>query len=80
MCFDGAANQVDNGVAAMLIFPTGALIPISVRLYFLYTNNIAEYEAYIIVLKATIDLGIDELKVYGDSALVMFQATGDWFI
>lgn len=80
MCFDGAANQIGCGVGAILISPTGALISIAVRLCFPCTNNIAEYEACIIGLKVAIDLGINELEVYGDSALVIFQATGDWFI
>lgn len=39
-----------------------------------------KYKAYIISLKVTIDLGIDELEVYEDSTLVTFQATEDWFI
>ncbi len=80
MCFDGAVNQLGCGIGAVLISPTSVLIPIAVRLHFLCTNNIAEYEACIIGLKAAIDLGIDELEVYGDSTLVIFQATGDWFI
>lgn len=64
----------------LCISPTSALIPTTARLHFLCTNNIAESEACIIGLKAAIDLGIDELEFYGDSALVIFQATGDWFI
>lgn len=68
------------GIGAMLISPTGVLIPIAMRLHFQCTNNIAEYEAYIIGQKAAIDLGINELEVYGDSTLVIFQATEDWFI
>lgn len=50
------------------------------RLHFLCTNNIAKYEACIISLRAAIGLGINELEVYKDSALVIFQAIGDWFI
>lgn len=80
MCFDGDVNQLGCGIGAMLISPTGVLIPITARLHFQFTNNIAKYEACIIGLKATIDLGINELEVYGDSALVIFQVTGDWFI
>lgn len=80
MCFDGATNKIGNGVREMLISPTGTLIPIVVRLHFPCANTIAKYEACIIDLKATIDLGINELEVYGDSTLVIFQAIGDWFI
>ncbi|XP_050897290.1 uncharacterized protein LOC127104127 [Lathyrus oleraceus] len=38
----------------------------------------AEYEAYIFGIKATIDLRIQILEVYGDSALVISQVKGDW--
>lgn len=77
MCFDGAVNQVGCRIGAVLISPTDILIPIAARLHFQCTNNIVEFEACIIGLKAAIDLGIDELEVYGDSTLVIFQATGD---
>lgn len=72
MCFDGAINQLGCGIGAMLISPIGILILIAVSLHFQCTNNMADYEACIIGLKVAIDLGIDELEVYGDSTLVIF--------
>lgn len=80
MCFDGAINQKGNGVGAVLISPTKAIIPIFIHLCYPCTNNIAEYEACITGLKAAINLGITKLEVFGDSALVIFQAIGEWFI
>lgn len=80
MCFNGAINQRGNGVRVVLISPTNALIPIVVRLCYTCTNNIVEYEACIVSLKAVIDLGITKLKVFSNSTLVIFQATGEWFI
>lgn len=77
MCFDVATYQIGCGVGVVLISLTGALIPIAVRLRFPCTNNITKYEAYIIGIKVAIDLGIDELKVSENSALVIFQATRD---
>ena len=38
----------------------------------------AEYEACIFGLKATIELGIKSLNVFGDSALVIIQIKGEW--
>ena len=38
----------------------------------------AEYEAYILGLEAAISLGIKELKVYKDSALIIWQAQKKW--
>lgn len=80
MCFDGAVNQKGNRVGVVLISPTNAIIPISICLCYPCTNNIAEYEACITGLKAAINLGFTKLEVFGDSALVIFQATGEWFI
>lgn len=49
MCFDKAVNQLGYRIGAMLISLIGVLIPISARLHFQCTHNIAKYEAYIIV-------------------------------
>lgn len=59
MCFDGTVNHLGYGIEAVLISPIDALIPTTAKLHFICPNNIAEYEAYIISLKAAIDLGID---------------------
>ena len=37
-----------------------------------------EYEAFILGLKAVIDLEITSLSVYGNSALVISQVKGEW--
>lgn len=80
ICFDGAVNQKGNSVGAVLISPTNALIPSAIHLCYPCTNNIEEYEACIISLKAATDLGITELEVFDDSTIVIFQATREWFI
>ena len=38
----------------------------------------AEYEACIMGLQVAIDKKVKNLKVYGDSALVIYQLRGDW--
>jgi ribonuclease HI len=40
------------------------------------TNNIAEYTAVIRALELADDLGADEVKIFGDSQLVVRQLTG----
>uniref|UniRef100_A0A6U1LVX6 RNase H type-1 domain-containing protein n=1 Tax=Fibrocapsa japonica TaxID=94617 RepID=A0A6U1LVX6_9STRA len=42
------------------------------------TNNEAEYTAFLLGLQAAADAGIQNLKVCGDSMLVINQATGKW--
>ena len=56
MVFDEASNALDNGIGAVIISPKGCHTPFTARLCFNYTNNMAEYEACIMGLKAAIDL------------------------
>jgi ribonuclease HI len=44
---------------------------LSCRLEFDCTNNIVEYEALVQGLKKDIDLSIKELKVFGDSEIIV---------
>ncbi|WP_222196273.1 ribonuclease H family protein, partial [Modestobacter italicus] len=76
--FDGAYNKRGCGIGALLVTPEDNLIPLSVRLSFNATNNIAEYEACILALEAALELGVEELEVYGDSALIICQTRGEW--
>nr|XP_023916015.1 uncharacterized protein LOC112027596 [Quercus suber] len=73
MYFDGTTNQSGSGIVVLLISPKGTHIPFSGRLNFPTTNNATEYEAYIMGLQATLGLGVKELEVYNDSALIIFQ-------
>ena len=78
MVFDGASNALGNGIGDVIISPECCHTPFTARLCFNYTNNMAEYEACILGLKATIGLRINHLDVLGDSALVISQVKGDW--
>ncbi|XP_050877560.1 uncharacterized protein LOC127081336 [Lathyrus oleraceus] len=44
--FDGAFNLHGNGIEAVITSPTGFHLPFTERLYFEYTNNMAEYKAF----------------------------------
>ncbi|XP_057976008.1 uncharacterized protein LOC131163438 [Malania oleifera] len=78
MLFDGATNVWGHGIGAVLISPEGKYYPVTAKLTFPCTNNIAEYEACVLGLQAAIDRGIKKLIVKGDSALVIYQLTGKW--
>ncbi|XP_058725772.1 uncharacterized protein LOC131597070 [Vicia villosa] len=71
-------EEPGNGIGAVIISPEGGHTPFTARLCFDCTNNMAEYEACIMGLKAAIDLRIKFLEVYGDSALVISQVKGEW--
>jgi len=61
-----------------VVSPEKAFTPLAVKLGFEATNNIAEYEACILALEAALELGIKELEVFGDSALIICQIKGEW--
>ncbi|XP_015160076.1 uncharacterized protein [Solanum tuberosum] len=46
MFFDGASNSIGVGIGAVLISKTDQYYPISAKIRFYCTNNMAEYEAY----------------------------------
>ena len=78
MYFDGAFNNRGAGVGVILITPGGEMIPMAKRLEYEVTNNQAEYEACIFCLKALRIIGAEEVTVYGDSMLVIKQASKKW--
>ncbi|KAK5842169.1 hypothetical protein PVK06_004499 [Gossypium arboreum] len=76
--FDRASNAVGNGIGAVLVSPNGDHYPFASKLDFDCTNNMAEYEACIMGIRAAIERKIKVLEVYGDSALVIYQLKGEW--
>ena len=76
--FDGAANVYGCGIGAVLVSPKGYQFPASAKLTFPYTNNLAHYEACIMGMKMAISIKIDELEVFGDSSLIIFQTRGEF--
>ena len=73
--FDGAANVFGG---AVLVSSEGNHFPVVARLTFPYTNNVAEYETCILGVKMALEMGIRELKVYGDSSLIILQTLGEY--
>ncbi|NAW06160.1 ribonuclease HI family protein, partial [Salmonella sp. gx-f8] len=57
---------------------SGDHYPIASKLDFDCTNNMVEYEACIMGIRVAIKRKIKALKVYGDSALVIYQLKGEW--
>ncbi|XP_022719624.1 uncharacterized protein LOC111277442 [Durio zibethinus] len=80
MYFNGAANAMGHKIGVVLISPTKHYYSVTIRLNFNYTNNIAEYEACVMRLHAVLDRKIETLRVFGDSALVIYQLKGEWEI
>ncbi|RDY04763.1 hypothetical protein CR513_11485, partial [Mucuna pruriens] len=76
--FDGASNLFGKGIGALLASPKGQCFHFSARLSFDYTNNIAEYEVNAIGVIMAIEHQVKMLKVFDDSALVIYQLRGEW--
>ncbi|KAA3486505.1 Retrovirus-related Pol polyprotein from transposon 297 family [Gossypium australe] len=76
--FNRASNAIGNGIGAVLVSPNGDHYPFTCKLDFDCTNNMAEYEACIMGLRAAIERKIRVLEVYGDSTLVIYQLRGEW--
>jgi ribonuclease HI len=71
--FDGASSREGAGAGVVLISPEHEVITLSYKLEFDTTNNIAEYEALLLGLRAAREMKIQHLKVHGDSELIVQQ-------
>jgi hypothetical protein len=71
--FDGSKLQEGSGAGCIFIDPKGKHHFLSCRLEFECTNNTVEYEALVQGLKKAIDLNVKELKVFGDSEIIVIQ-------
>lgn len=71
--FDGASSKEGARAGVLLISPSGKTFKFYFTLLFLYTNNVAEYEALLIGLRQASKHGIKYLRVIGDSKLIISQ-------
>ncbi|PIN13721.1 Ribonuclease H [Handroanthus impetiginosus] len=73
MFFDGATRSDGARAGVVFVSPEKQVLAYSIVLNKLCSNNDAEYQALIIGLEMAQEMGIEELKVYGDSKLVTNQ-------
>jgi ribonuclease HI len=74
MYFDGSLN-LDG---SLLISPTGEQLKYVLQIFWKVSNNEAEYEALLHGLRLAASLGIKQLLVHGDSAVVINQVNKSW--
>ena len=77
MYFDNVVNVFGNGAGVIIISPEEKQYPISIKLQFNCTNNIAEYKACIYKLEVVLEMKIRKLKVYKDLMLIIYQVKGE---
>jgi ribonuclease HI len=73
MHFDGAHSRSGKGAGNVLTSPSKQSYYFAFRLEFEVTNNVAEYEALLLGLEISKDMGIKALNIKGDSDLVILQ-------
>ena len=78
--FDGAENHQGKGIRVVLVSKSSQHYPMTAKLQFNCTNNMAEYEACIIGLKMDINVNVHEFLVIKDSDLLIHQVQGEWVI
>lgn len=71
--FDSSSTIATGGIGVVLISPDDHTTTISHKLSFTCTNNVAEYEAFLTGLAIAKNMGVQILKVMGDSNLVVRQ-------
>ena len=62
----------------MIILSWGVKTTLSFNLTFEYTNNQAQYETLVIDLKITLEFGVKDVRVSGNSQLLLHQLIGEY--
>ena len=75
---DGSSNINGSGTEAVLESPTREKVCYALRLEFPASNNEAEYEALIAELRLAKEMGVEQVKIYSNSQLVVNQINGDY--
>ncbi|XP_074362950.1 uncharacterized protein LOC141703291 [Apium graveolens] len=75
---DGASNGDGAGAGIELISPEAHKIRRATHLDFHATNNDAEYEALINGLKLALEMKVENLSVFSDSMIVVYQINGGY--
>ena len=76
MSFDGAYPKAGKGAGIVITSPWDKKFTFAYRLEFDASNNVAKYEALLLGLEITKDMGIHVLSIKGDWDLIISQVKG----
>ena len=79
MHFDGSKMHGGLGAGIILTSFKGDRLEYALQIHFKASNNVAEYEALVHGLKLAKQIGIQRILCFGDSDLVIQQASGNWY-
>jgi len=73
MFFDGSLNINGTDAGILFVSPNKDKLRYVLRILFLASNNVAEYEACLHGIRLAVELRVKRLYIHGDSALVIDQ-------
>ncbi|KAH9308299.1 hypothetical protein KI387_036210, partial [Taxus chinensis] len=73
--FDGARCRYGAGAGIIFTSPEGKILPFAFKLNFECTNNGTKYEALLLCLITAKRIGVNDIRVLGDSQLVANQVS-----
>ena len=71
MHFDGSCSSEGNRAGIILYSPMGKIHNFSYRLEFACTNNVTEFEALLLGIENSYNIGCGHLTFFGDFELVV---------
>jgi len=74
----GPKDKIITGVGVVFISPQNHVLPRPFSLTTPYSNNVVEYNALLIGLQLTHEMGVCYLEAYGDSKLIVNQVKGEY--
>ncbi|KAI5350543.1 hypothetical protein L3X38_003434 [Prunus dulcis] len=78
--FDGSSTSKGGGAGVVLVNRDGQAATLSFKLNFPCTNKTAEYEAFIMGMSTAREMGVERIKIIGDSNLVLSQLQGNFAV
>jgi ribonuclease HI len=71
MFFDRASSSEGTGTGVVLVFPWQETISLSYKIEFEASNNVAKYEALVLCMRDTKEMGIEEVEMFEDAYLII---------
>src|SRR3954463_4970676 len=78
MHFDMSKTKMALGAGIVLTSPKRDQLKYVLQIHFAASNNVAEYEALVHVIRVAKEIGIKRIMCFADSDLVIQQVSGHW--
>ena len=78
MYFVGSINKIGASAGVFIISPIRYFKALSYKLNFECTNNVVEYEAFLLGLNALKEMGEKRIELFGDYELVLNQVNDNY--